>query len=374
MMKFKLPKFGRSLLRSRRLNHQDTTIEQLIELYLAQGQPIMVFDPVDEKIIQQVIDRLFARPKAIHALTREIEFALARVHTPQQHAGMLTPDHKHAIVLTDYEESPYLVLLLGVIREFAFRKIGGGTADIDLDQLDYSCLMRQLIVIDLDAYERRDLIRIIYGSYRYKICTNRKEYEEGSVGQYFEFKDAFVQEHRGELGRSLINPLYLGKSFDPVLFGLAYLKVIHPSLVGFFGKITLYKQYELLGADTYFLGVAKRFWAGREREVVRVKPDLIALHVAEADLPTEDLHSLQKSLMRGLHFNLGRRFRLPLPPVLAIYDRITGLNNLSYFGAFRHKEFGDSTEVGMAIHFEDLKPSILDQYILPTQAIVHGGE
>jgi len=273
---------------------------------------------------------------------------------------MITPDGKHAIVLTNYDESPNMVLLLGIIREFAFRNIGGGTAKIDLDSLDFNSSMQQMIVFDLAEVEQKNFIWMIYGSYRFKVCRTKEDYAAGSVGDYFDFDEQFTSETRGELGRSLINPLYMGKSFDPVLFGLSYLKVINPEMVGFFGKITLYKQYELLGADKYFLGVASTYWNGRDRHLVRVKP---GLKVEEGLFLRTDYDQYERSMLRGLHVNLGKYFGLNVPPIMAIYDRIIELRKISYFGAFRNSEFGGSTEVGISIHFKDLKESIIAQIV-----------
>ncbi len=54
-----------------------------------------------------------------------------------------------------------------------------------------------------------------------------------------------------------------------------------------------------------------------------------------------------------------------VPPVLFIYDKITGLEKVAYLGAARNESFGDSIEVGIAIDLKDLKKSTIDQFIDP---------
>lgn len=356
-----------SLLRSRPLSYKGWTLDKFKEMFLHHKRPIPVYKEVDADLIRREIERLFSTEKKKVKLLQEVAYCISRSHTPTDKFGMITPDSKNAIVLTNYDESPNVVLLLGIIREFAFRNIGGGTAKIDLDKLDFSSSMQQMIVFDLEAVEQKNFIGMIYGSYRFKICRTREDYLSGSVGDYFEFDEKFTSETRGELGRSLINPLYMGKSFDPVLFGLAYLKVANPEMVGFFGKITLYKQYELLGADKYFLGVANSYWHGRDRHLVHVKS---GLKVKEGVFLHTDYDQYERSMLRGLHVNLGKYFGLNVPPIMAIYDRIIELRKISYFGAFRNSEFGGSTEVGISIHFADLKQSIIDQIISKAEQLL----
>lgn len=50
---------------------------------------------------------------------------------------------------------------------------------------------------------------------------------------------------------------------------------------------------------------------------------------------------------------------------MAVYNRMTGLDKMLYFGAFRHHEFGDTTEVGIAIRCADIYDVIKEKFIEP---------
>ena len=44
---------------------------------------------------------------------------------------------------------------------------------------------------------------------------------------------------------------------------------------------------------------------------------------------------------------------------------MTEFSKILYFGAFRHFEFGNTTEVGIAVNREDLYPVIHEKFIEP---------
>lgn len=206
----------KSFLRSRKLSYRGWTLERFKRAFLMKKRPIPVYKEIDQSIIEQEIERVFSTDKQKRVLLGEINFCLNRLFQQNENAGIITPDQAYGIVLTNYHESPKLVLLLGIIREYAFRNIGGGSAEIDLDQFDFSSRMQQLLVFDLQAVRESNFVGMIYGSYRYQICRTEEDYLQGAVGMYFEFDSEFTREVRAEMGRALINPYYKGKSFDPV--------------------------------------------------------------------------------------------------------------------------------------------------------------
>jgi hypothetical protein len=157
-------------------------------------------------------------------------------------------------------DSPNTRREIGRLRELAFRDAGGGTGDpIDIDELDTAENgYRQLIVWDPGARE-------IVGGYRY-IVSNSEYPENFSTEHYFRFSDRFRKEYLPytiELGRSFVQPHYQGSRVNPkgiyaldnLWDGLGALIVRNPGTRYFFGKVTMYGDYnrEARNMLIYFL-------------------------------------------------------------------------------------------------------------------------
>ncbi len=270
------------------------------------------------------------------------------------------PDTEYIICLTDWHSYPQLISMLTVIREWAFRKDGGGVGRNDYDDFDKLAITKQLIIINPNA---ESLIDTIIGGYRYLIHEGAS-YEQGPMGDHFEFSASFKEGIWSELGRSFINPYYQQRatrqSFDYVLHGLGYIYARNQQIQGYFGKVTLYNIYERQKADTFFTAVAKEYWASSDK--MWINP---AERLQEGSLTDEQKAMLDRDIFKGMFYLLRKEYQINLVPIMAIYNRMTSLDKMYYFGAFRHDAFGKSTEVGMGISIKDIREVIMDKFVGP---------
>jgi hypothetical protein len=87
--------------------------------------------------------------------------------------------------------------------------------------------------------------------------------------------------------------------------------------------------------------------------------------VLEGVLSSEQKAVLDRGVFKGLFYILKKEYLLNIPKIMAVYNRMTHLENVLYFGAFRHHEFGNTTEVGIAIKMKDIYEIILEKFVLP---------
>lgn len=84
--------------------------------------------------------------------------------------------------------------------------------------------------------------------------------------------------------------------------------------------------------------------------------------IAHGVLTDEQLAILDRDVFKGLFLLLRKQFHINIVPIMAVYNRMVDLDKMHYFGAFRHYSFGDTTEVGIAIAFEDIYPIIKEKF------------
>ena len=312
--------------------------------------PYPVFPFLSEVDIQNGIDELVneetlaAEINVLHGLSRGSNNSI-------EDTGMI-------ICLVKWHEYPELMKMLTIIREWAFRNDGGGVGSNDYDEFDMQPEMEQLIILNPN-YEQP--IESIIGGYRY-IVHNKDTYEKGPMGAHYQYSDNWKSQQWIELGRSFINPYFQNKvkrhSIDYVLHGLGYIYARYPNSEGYFGKVTLYNIYEKTGADKFFLSTAKEFFTSTND--IWVNPNEF---IAEGELTDEQRKLFEKGIFKGLFYLLRNDYCLNIPRIMAVYNRMTRIENIMYFGAFRHFSFGNTTEVGIAIRSKDLYNVIRDKFI-----------
>ncbi len=189
----------------------------------------------------------------------------------------LTPDKKlrdtnkggNEIYVVNFHNSPNTLREIGRIREIAYRDSGGGSGlACDLDEYDtMDKPYEQLIVWNPDADE-------IIGGYRFILGPDMKFDEEGqpmlSTSHLFHFSEKFLNEYLPytiELGRSFIDPKYQRRqagmkalfALDNVWDGLGALAIEHPKMRYFFGKMTIYPDYDTEAHDLIHHFLFKHF-------------------------------------------------------------------------------------------------------------------
>ncbi len=173
------------------------------------------------------------------------------------------------IYVTTADESPNVMKEIARIREMAFRLAGGGTGKMfDMDSYDWmEKPYKQLFVWDPQNEE-------IIGGYRFMFGTDVKIKEDGQpdlvTSGMFNFSKEFVDEYLSstiELGRSFVHPDYQASkmgakslfSLDNLWDGLGAITVLRPDMKYFFGKVTVYPEYDEVARELIFTFIDKYF-------------------------------------------------------------------------------------------------------------------
>jgi len=228
----------------------------------------------------------------------------------------------------------------------------GAAVDIDAEDTAEEGY-QQLFVWDPKAQE-------IVGGYRF-IVSRTPHPKHMSTEHYFRFSDKFRNEflpYTIELGRSFVQPLYQGirqnpkglYSLDNLWDGLGALVVTNPDMKYFFGKVTMYGDYNKEARDLliYFL---KKYFPDRDKLVDPIYP-------IELDIDNEAMGAVfcgesyaedYKILTREI-----RKCRENIPPLINSYMNISP--SMRVFGTVKNPDFGEVEETGILITISDIYP------------------
>ena len=260
-------------------------------------------------------------------------------------------------------DSPNTMLEIGRLRELAFRTAGGGTGEsVDIDDDDRAPDgYKQLIVWDPVA-------RQILGGYRFIVSTTSHP-KHLSSEHYFRFSEKFRTEYLPytiELGRSFViprrgpygtrNPKII-YALDNLWDGLGALVRQNPTAKYFFGKVTMYGDYnhEARNILIYFLN---RYFPDREHLLESINP--VELNMDEAKMAAlfnggsyaEDLKILYKQVkLRNEN----------VPPLINSYMNLSP--TMKIFGTVHNPDFGDVEETGLLITIDDIYQDKTNRYI-----------
>ena len=268
-------------------------------------------------------------------------------------------------VLTAHD-SPKLMQEIGRLRELTFRAAGGGTGkEVDIDDFDtMEDPYRQLIVWDPDREE-------ILGGYRFHLCN--KENEDCSTAtlateKLFHFSEKFRKEYIPdliELGRSFVQPAYQstgrhGKglyALDNLWDGLGTLVIDHPSKQFFFGKVTMYPNYNQRARNLILYFLEKHFPDNEKLVYPRIP---LETNMDREEMQTifsgrtylEDYKILSQSV---------RAFGENIPPLINAYMNLSP--SLKTFGTVINPSFGDVEETAILITTNDLYKQKVERHI-----------
>lgn len=271
------------------------------------------------------------------------------------------------LYIVNYHNSPNVLREIGRLREITFRAAGGGTGlDCDLDEFDTSekCY-DQLIVWNPEEKE-------ITGGYRFIRCTDAaidaKGNYELATAELFNFSEKFLKEYFPytiELGRSFVQPKYQPSAenrkglftLDNLWDGLGAIHIDNPDIKYFFGKVTMYRHFNLLARDMilYFMNY---YFPDPEKLVTPVK----ALPI------THDLESFGKEL-EGLSYKDGhrilnghvRQLGENIPPLVNAYMNLSA--SMKAFGTAVNDHFGDVEETGILVTLNDIYDTKKDRHV-----------
>lgn len=261
------------------------------------------------------------------------------------------------IYIINAHNSPNVLREIGRLREVSFRTGGGGTGlSIDLDHYDTDDVCyEQLIVWSPEDQE-------IIGGYRYIKCADAL-LPNGEVAlstnHYFDFSERFLNDYLPltiELGRSWVQPMFQPSvnprkglfALDNIWDGLGALAVNNPDICYFFGKVTMYPNYNRESRD-FLLHFMHYYFPDREELMEpyhRLEQSYDAAHF--------------DSLLEGLDFKEGfkvlnsyvRERGENIPPLVNIYMNLSP--TMKTFGTAVNPEFGNVEETGILVTLADI--------------------
>src|ERR1700756_646316 len=175
-----------------------------------------------------------------------------------------TNNGSNEIYIVTYHNSPNVVKEIGRLRELTFRYAGGGTGKaMDLDEFDTGEKPYKQPIV----WSPED--KAIVGSYRFLRCRDaqvKHDVIQLATVELFDFSAKFLKDYYPttiELGRSFVQPDYQPSStnrkglfsLDNLWDGLGALVVDNPDMKYFFGKLTMYKHFNVRARDMilYFM-------------------------------------------------------------------------------------------------------------------------
>lgn len=285
-----------------------------------------------------------------------------------------TNNGNNEIYIITHHNSPLVMREIGRLREVTFRHAGGGTGkSIDIDEFDTSSHpYQQLLVWNPDDKE-------IVGAYRFILCRDA-EFVNGKVNlattELFNFSEAFYKNYLNytiELGRSFIQPLYQpGENMRKGLFsldnlwdGLGAILVDNPSQKHFYGKVTMYTDFNVEARD-HILTFLQHYFPDNEKLVtpihgIQINTDMSEFIKELSALAYKEGHALLNKKVRALGENI--------PPLVNAYMNLSP--TMKSFGTAINPGFGGVEETGilvtMADIYESKKERHVNSYILEKQ-------
>lgn len=271
------------------------------------------------------------------------------------------------IFIFDHILAPNTLREIGRLREVSFRDAGGGSGkDCDVDEYDLSEKpFKQLIVWDPDCQEIVGGYRFLEGSI---ILESDFENPDTPTAHLFSLSEDFRKNYfpkTFELGRSFVQPLYqpnynLRKgiySLDNLWDGLGELVVEQPDMEYFFGKITMYPNFNSKARDLihYFLNL---HFGDKDGLVVPIKSlnyktDISDIKdVFKGENYIEDYKILNHSV---------RKFGENIPPLVNAYMNLSP--SMKFFGTSINERFGNVEESGILIKISDIYDSKIDRHV-----------
>ncbi len=251
---------------------------------------------------------------------------------------------------------------VGRLREIAYRDSGGGSGkSCDIDRFDTKQNpYKQIIVWNPEEEE-------IIGGYRFFRLKDAEKTENGryelATANMFHLTDKFVNEYMlytMELGKSFVQPKYQPStnerkgvfSLDNLWDGLGALIVDNPDTKYFYGRVTLYLNYDRDARDIllYFLF---KYFGDKENLVYPYEPKEIKADVSKLD----DLFTDEGFEENFARLNQAVRDRNEnIPPLIKAYMGLSP--TMKVFGVAHNYAFGGNVEgIAIMVEIEDIYPS-----------------
>jgi hypothetical protein len=278
-----------------------------------------------------------------------------------------TNNGHNQIYIFTHNEAPNLMRELGRLREMTFRDAGGGTGKCcDIDEFDIAEKpFKQLIVWNPEDEE-------IVGGYRFLVGHDAPVDEMGTpqtpTSELFEFSSDFIKKFwpvAFELGRSFVQTMYqptvnLRKgmySLDNLWDGLGAISVDNPEVNYYFGKITMYPQFDSFARDMILFFMHKYF------------PDTEKLAIPRFPVKIQTDEKVLKSIFSGANYDEDYRILVQkvrslneqIPPLVNAYMNLSG--SMKTFGTSMNKHFGNVEETAILVTISDIYDYKKDRHL-----------
>jgi hypothetical protein len=278
-----------------------------------------------------------------------------------------TNNGNNEIYIITHHDSPHVMREIGRLREYTFRTAGGGTGkEIDIDEYDIvnTAPYKQLIVWN-------PLEKEIIGGYRFIKCKEAP-FNDGIVQlattELFHFSEKFINNYLPytiELGRSFVQPKYQPTvdnrkglfSLDNLWDGLGAIVVDNPDVEYFFGKVTMYSDFNVPARD-FILSFMNHYFPDKENLVTPIEPLSIKTDVSEF------LNSLKGLSYKEGHLLLNKNVRAMgehIPPLVNAYMNLSA--TMKTFGTSSNTHFGEVEETGILVKFADIYDTKKERHI-----------
>jgi len=278
-----------------------------------------------------------------------------------------TNNGDNEIYIITHHDSPNIMLEIGRLREVTFRASGGGTGkSIDIDEYDTAdAPYKQLIVWSPQEKE-------IVSGYRFIKCKDAPIGADGVVQlattELFKFSEKFVREYVPttiELGRSFVQPKFQPSidnrkglfSLDNLWDGLGAIVVDNPEICYFYGKVTMYTDFNLHARDM-ILSFMNYYFPDKENLVVPIIPLTIKTDVSEFLKSIEGLD--YKEGHRILNHNV-RELGEHIPPLVNAYMNLSA--TMKTFGTAMNNHFGEVEETAIMVKIADIYDSKKERHV-----------
>ena len=270
------------------------------------------------------------------------------------------------IYIVNHHNSPNVVREIGRLREITFRESGGGTGEeLDLDAYD----LREICYQQLIVWSPED--EEIIGGYRFIKCKDAIDSNGEihlSTAHYFNFKSDFIVNYLPntiELGRSWIQPNYQPTvnpkkglfALDNIWDGLGALVKFNPEIRYFFGKVTMYPDYNR-SSRNFLLTFMHTFFPDKENLMSPYHPLLIDEDITIYLDKIKDLD--YKEAFKELN-TFVREHGEFVPPLVNIYMSLSP--SMKTFGTAVNPEFGNVEETGILVTIDDIYEEKKERYL-----------
>lgn len=299
------------------------------------------------------------------ALIAPIDKALLKSELNAERFLRKTRKGDNEIYRVNCHNAPNVLQEIGRLRELSFRASGGGTGEeVDLDAHDFRpYAYEQLIVWSPEDEE-------IIGGYRYLACSaaldQNGEYHL-STTHYFEFSPKFKESYLPytiELGRSWVQPNYQPTvnpkkglfALDNIWDGLGALIRFYPEVKYFFGKVTMYPDYDSSSRD-FLLFFLQRFFPDTEQLIKAFHPLKIGQTQAFEQLIAGKEY---KDAFKELNGYVRERGTF-IPPLMNIYMNLSA--TMRTFDTAVNPDFGNVEETAILVTIADIYPDKKERHL-----------